>query len=80
MSSAAVVIGTLRVKVIFFYEKLCGGFALSFCYGRNDFLLFTLCNLFNNKFSLTSGARFTKHLKPKTFVSPIQFVWDLRKS
>ena len=22
------------------------------------------------------GARFTKHLKPKIFVSPIQFVWD----
>ena len=28
----------------------------------------------------TSGVRFTKHLKPKIFVSPIQFVWDLRKS
>ena len=27
-----------------------------------------------------AGARFTKHLKPKIFVSPIQFVWDLRKS
>ena len=27
-----------------------------------------------------SGARFTKHFKPKIFVSPIQTVWDLRKS
>ena len=27
-----------------------------------------------------SGARFTKHLKPKIFLSAIQFVWHLRKS
>ena len=26
------------------------------------------------------GASFTKHLKPKTFVSSIQTVWNLRKS
>ena len=26
------------------------------------------------------GARFTKHLKPKIFVSSIQTVWNLRKS
>ena len=26
------------------------------------------------------GARFTKHLKPKIFLSAIQFVWLLRKS
>ena len=26
------------------------------------------------------GARFTKHLKPKIFLSAIQFVWHLRKS
>ena len=26
------------------------------------------------------GARFTKHLKPKIFVSSIQIVWNLRKS
>ena len=28
----------------------------------------------------TSGARFTKHLKPKIFLSAIQIVWHLRKS
>ena len=27
-----------------------------------------------------AGARFTKHLKLKIFVSSIQFVWNLRKS
>ena len=27
-----------------------------------------------------SGARFTKHLKPKISVSSIQTVWNLRKS
>ena len=27
-----------------------------------------------------SGARFTKHLKPKIFLSAIQIVWHLRKS
>ena len=27
-----------------------------------------------------TGARFTKLLKLKIFVSPIQTVWDLRKS
>ena len=26
------------------------------------------------------SARFTKHLKPKIFLSAIQFVWHLRKS
>ena len=26
------------------------------------------------------GARFTKHLKPKIFLSAIQIVWHLRKS
>ena len=28
----------------------------------------------------TSGARFTKYLKPKIFLSAIQIVWHLRKS
>ena len=28
----------------------------------------------------TPGARFTKHLKPKIFLSAIQIVWHLRKS
>ena len=27
-----------------------------------------------------AGARFTKHFKPKIFLSAIQFVWHLRKS
>ena len=30
--------------------------------------------------SKESGARFTKHLKPKIFLSSIQVVWNLRKS
>ena len=29
----------------------------------------------HDKDTWRSGARFTKHLKPKIFVSPIQFVW-----
>ena len=32
------------------------------------------------KIIYNSGARFTEHLKPKSFVSSIQFVWNLRKS
>ena len=32
------------------------------------------------KLQFQAGARFTKHLKPKNFVSSIQFVWNLRNS
>ena len=30
--------------------------------------------------SIEPGARFTKYLKPKIFLSAIQIVWHLRKS
>ena len=38
------------------------------------------CMLFLFSDNADTGARFTKHLKPKIFLSAIQFVWHLRKS
>ena len=48
---------------------------LCYYYVKGDFNNSEPCHPYSN-----SGARFTKHLKPKIFLSAIQFVWHLRKS